>query len=114
MIKVITLLKRKDGLTPEQFSRYWREEHGPLALKQYPQVIKYVQNHVRHSAGEEPVYDGIAETYWGSLETFEAALQAFETGSAAVQAELTSLQQFVDLDKMLSLVTEEDIIKQPA
>ena len=30
--KVITLLKRKAGMTREEFSRYWREVHATVAL----------------------------------------------------------------------------------
>jgi hypothetical protein len=45
MIKVITLLKRKPGLSLDEFYRYWREQHAQLALKDHPEVLKYVQNH---------------------------------------------------------------------
>ena len=30
MIKLVSMLKRKEGLTPEEFHRHWREVHGPL------------------------------------------------------------------------------------
>jgi hypothetical protein len=28
MIKVIAMMKRKRGITPEEFSRYWYENHA--------------------------------------------------------------------------------------
>ena len=45
MIKSIALAHRKTGLTREEYNRYWKEQHAPLAAKLIPGVRKYVQNH---------------------------------------------------------------------
>ena len=36
MIKSIALAHRKPGLTREEYNRYWKEEHGPLAARLLP------------------------------------------------------------------------------
>jgi len=48
MVKVFYLLKRRADLTPEQFHRYWREQHAPLFCKMEiarRYVVRYEQNH---------------------------------------------------------------------
>ncbi len=44
MIKNIALLKRKDGLTRDQFIDYYENKHAPLILKLMPGIQKYVRN----------------------------------------------------------------------
>ena len=46
MVKYIALIKRKKGLSREEFVRYWKEVHAPLACKLVPGLRKYVQNYV--------------------------------------------------------------------
>jgi uncharacterized protein (TIGR02118 family) len=43
MIARFGLLRRRAGLSAEEFSRHWREGHGPLAA-QFPGLRAYVQN----------------------------------------------------------------------
>ena len=109
MIKVITLLKRKPGLSLDEFYKYWREKHAPVALQDNPQMVKYVQNHgVILSSGEQ-AYDGVAETWWPDMDTFQAAVAILQ--SEAGRAHLEDLERFVDLSQMVSIVTEEKVIK---
>ncbi len=77
MIKVLSLLTRKPGLTHEQFVRHWRDIHGPLALG-VPGVRRYVQAHITGTRGRTDIQeaeveiDGIAELWYDD----EAALAA--------------------------------------
>ena len=45
MIKSISLLVRKDGMTHEQFVKHWFEIHAPLAVK-VSGIWRYVQSHI--------------------------------------------------------------------
>jgi hypothetical protein len=36
MIKIIGFMKKKEGLTLDEFSHYWGEKHAPLALRVIP------------------------------------------------------------------------------
>jgi len=110
MIKVITLLKRKPGLSLEEFYTYWREKHSQVALRDNPQMIKYVQNHGVIMPEGEQEYDGVAETYWPDMETFQAAVEVLQTTEVG-QAHMEDLERFVDLSKMVSIVTVENVIK---
>src|SRR2546430_15261847 len=61
MVKVVTFLKRKTGMSVEDFQRYWRTRH-PEVVVRLPGVRRYVQSHTLASAYRkgEPVYDGLA------------------------------------------------------
>ncbi len=44
MVKVVTFLKRKAGMSVEDFQRYWRTRH-PQVVVRLPGVRRYVQSH---------------------------------------------------------------------
>ena len=81
MIKAISLLTRKDGLTHEQFVKHWLEIHAPLAHA-VPGIRRYVQSHIvdeRKRAdiaplGVEAEIDGIAELWYDDRDAMARAL----------------------------------------
>ena len=83
MIKSVTLLTRKPGLTHEQFMRHWVEIHAPLALK-VPGIRRYVQTHLLEERtrpdipSSEAEIDGIAELWYDDLESMRKALASPE------------------------------------
>lgn len=69
MIKMIVLVARAEGMSPEEFSRYWREEHPEVvrsAPSELPPIRKYVQDHTLPWAYEEgdPDVDGVVELWY--------------------------------------------------
>jgi uncharacterized protein (TIGR02118 family) len=78
MIKVLSLLTRKDGISHEQFVRHWYDIHGPLALA-VPGIRRYVQSHITESLTRPDIpetdvaVDGIAELWYDDLESFRRA-----------------------------------------
>ena len=76
MIKTITLLKRREDLSPQAFHRYWREVHGPLVLR-IPGVVGYVQARPMPIDGEAE-YDGLAEVWYEDVESRDAAFETPE------------------------------------
>lgn len=79
MIKRFVILRRKSGMTVEEFRHYWRNVHGPLIAK-IPGVKKYVQYHVHSeiSDEEEQSIDGLAELWFDSKEAQKLAWQSKE------------------------------------
>jgi uncharacterized protein (TIGR02118 family) len=67
-VRAIILLTRREGDTPEDFRRWWLEEHAPLA-RRLPDLRKLVFNLVNGEAG----YDGITELWFDSQADFDAA-----------------------------------------
>jgi uncharacterized protein (TIGR02118 family) len=75
VFKVIAMMKRKPGITPEEFARYWSEEHAPLGFEVLPEEIEifgYVQNYtVRTEGDQEPEFDGLVEFCFEDEKTFQ-------------------------------------------
>ena len=121
MIKLVFTLRRREGLTREEFQRYWREEHAPLVARHAEtlHIRRYVQTHARESeldgllassrGSELGVYDGVAELWWDSLDDLTAAY-ATDAGQAAGAALLEDEQRFIDLPRSPLWLGEEHVV----
>ena len=79
MFKAMILLTRREGMTPEDFRRWWVEEHRPLAV-QLPGLRRMVVNIVEGGRDESGI-DGVSELWLDTQADFEAAY-ATEIGKA--------------------------------
>lgn len=121
MIKLVFTIRRRDGMTREEFQRYWRDEHAQLVRRhaQTLRIRRYVQTHARDtdldealsgSRGSEPRhYDGVAELWWDSLDDLREASTSPE-GLAAGQALLKDEQRFIDLANSRIWLGEENVV----
>ena len=103
MVKLIYCISRKPELSVEEFQRYWRETHGPIAGR-IPGLRRYVQCHVVPEVygGRTPPYDGAAELWFDDMDALRAAMQSPE-----VQAALEDERNFIDHSRVASFVTIE-------
>ena len=106
MIKLIALLKRKPGLTREEFADRWLNDHVKLSSKM-PGLRGYRVNiaidHQPDGDGVEPIYDGTAELWWDSVEAMETAFDSQEGKIAGEDAD-----QFAEL--RIHIYTEEHFV----
>lgn len=105
MIKLIALLKRKPGMTQEEFARRWLDEHTKLSGIM-PGVREYRINIATpHQPDDDagPVYDGTAELWWDSMEAMEAAFASPEGVAAGADADLFA-------DVRLHIYTDEYMV----
>ena len=82
MIKTIAFLKRKAGLSREQFIDYYETRHAPLILSIAPQVCAYHRNFlVREgailAAAGDVDFDVVTELWYPDAAAFAAAMAAF-------------------------------------
>lgn len=71
MVRLITHLKRREGMSPEDFQRHWRERHGPLVRdKLGSHIVHYEQ--CPPLPGQE--WDGVAIMTFAKKEDFDAFL----------------------------------------
>lgn len=109
MVKYIICTRRKSGMSREEFSAYWRNQHGPL-VRSVPEfmrhVRKYVQCHLVAAApplGVEGAYDGVAELWFDSPEEIARAFEEPRYLEIIRPDEL----KFVDISNCISFITEE-------
>ena len=117
MIKLTFAVRRRDDVEPEEFHRYWRDEHGPLvrSLQSVLGIRRYVQVHrvdspfndvLRQSRGALEPFDGTAEVWWDDLESLVAGTSTPE-GLAAAQSLLEDEARFIDLARSALWLGEE-------
>jgi uncharacterized protein (TIGR02118 family) len=108
MIKCFFMIKKKINFTQEEFLRYWKEKHGPLAAKAIPGLKKYVQYHPVEVPGVEFKIDGIAEIWWDNLQSLENYLAWRRSAEAKVL--IADEEKFVDTSQSIRFFAEEQVI----
>jgi uncharacterized protein (TIGR02118 family) len=106
VIKSMTFIRKKKGMSREECLRYWKERHGPLAAKIVPRLKKYVQCHPIR--GYESEIDGIVELWWESVEDFENFLK-WRTTDAGKELR-DDEEKFLDTRSWNRFVAEEVVI----
>src|SRR5437899_12332688 len=97
-------------MSPEEFHRYWREQHGPLVARSQSgrHVLRYEQNHRPLSdypadSGEgDAGYDGVTEQWFASVDAFNASVA--EADFALIDEDI---DRFLDRSALVFLLTEE-------
>jgi uncharacterized protein (TIGR02118 family) len=108
MLKFMVVICKRADMSTEQFEKYLREVHGPLA-KKLPCLRKYVQNFAQEdSKRQRPAWDAIVELYFDDGASMEAAWATAE--GAASDADLAA---FVDLSRTTWSVVEEMVTILP-
>jgi uncharacterized protein (TIGR02118 family) len=120
MIKLVLVIRRREDVAPEEFHRFWRDEHWPLArpLLEPLGLRRYVQTHTLDSElnaqlaaarGTVEAFDGVAELWWDSLDDLLAVLGS-EEGQRANAALAEDEARFIDLERSSLFLTEEQVI----
>jgi uncharacterized protein (TIGR02118 family) len=108
VIKSISLLTRRAGLTREQFTKHWVEIHAPLAHA-VPELRRYVQSHIvgerrRPDIPETEVdIDGIAELWYDDREAMARAL-------ASPEAKALHADGALFIGRIKTFIVEERVI----
>jgi uncharacterized protein (TIGR02118 family) len=108
MIKIVVLIKRKPGLTREEFSTYYFEKHAALARRVIPPEISagithYVQNHTLDVGTSDPPYDCVTEI--GFVD--RAAMERWDTWYRGTEGKVLRDDEdtFADQSLRIDLVT---------
>jgi uncharacterized protein (TIGR02118 family) len=120
VVKVVMALRRRADVPTEEFHRYWREEHGPLAcgLLGPLNLRRYVQTHtlgtdlnaqLAAARGTVEAFDGVAELWWDSLDDLVAAFGS-EDGLRANAQLAEDEARFIDLERSSLFLTEEQVL----
>lgn len=120
MIKFIAIVWRKESVSAEEFSRYWREDHAALVRRHAATlgICRYVQNPRSPSETIDELVaargwlhppDGIAEVCWTSADAMQAAMAT--DAAQRANAELAEDEaRFCDMTKMTAFLADEIVI----
>ena len=115
MVKLVGCLRRKPGMSAEEFHRYWKDVHGPL-VKSVPEFFCYVRKYVQgHSVPDQvpgfppppfKPFDGIAELWFDSIEDIGKAFSEPRYLEIIRPDEL----KFLDLPNCTIFIVEEVVM----
>jgi uncharacterized protein (TIGR02118 family) len=120
MIKLTYCLRRKPGMSLDEFQRYWRETHAPLVAERAETlgIRRYVQVHTadlpdvhailqgRNGGSPEP-FDGVAELWYDSLDAMASDDPAVALAAADL---LEDEKNFIDLASSPLWLAEENTV----
>ncbi|MGE0823927.1 MAG: EthD family reductase [Candidatus Binatia bacterium] len=105
LVKRMSFIKRKPGMSREEFSCYWQDVHGPIASK-LPGLRRYLQCHTLPSmyANGEPPFDGVAQVWF----TDTAALDKAFSSRVYLEEARPDGQKFIAPDGVMGLLIQEN------
>lgn len=121
MLKIIFCLRRRPGLSIEQFQRYWREDHAELMRRHAAalRIRRYVQSHTSNDprvaaafagrGSEIEPFDGVTEIWWDSIDDVIEAVSTAD-GRAASDALREDERNFIDLAQSPIFYASENIV----
>lgn len=104
MFHVIFLVRRKPGMSQEEFARYWIDEHTPLTAK-VPGVRAYRCYPATGAPDGEPAVEGVAVLSFDDEAAYRRAVEGPEFAAAIGDA-----PNFQDTDATSALFATEHII----
>ena len=107
MIKVISVFRRKKGMSVDEFQSYWRNQHAEIVCRM-PRIRRYVQSHTLISGyrNRTPACDGVAELTFDNSDALRALANSLSLND--VRADHA---KFMDLSSYKEIVTEDVVIK---
>ena len=100
----ISFVRRRSGLTREQFADHWSTEHAPLARRHHPALWRYVQNVVIEPlTPDTPEVDGIAELGFRTIDDLSTRMYDSPEGMAIIRADVL---RFIDVGAGWQVVTK--------
>lgn len=107
MVRLICLLKRKPGMSVEEFREHWHERHGPL-ITATPAIAQHVVLYEQYLPADSPIplgreFDGVTIMGFEEADDFLAFVN--EDDYAAVIA--PDEQSFLDLDGLVGIIVGE-------
>jgi uncharacterized protein (TIGR02118 family) len=105
MVHAHIWLRKKDGMSGDEFRDYWLGKHAPIARDGYENLRGYVVDLVtRVPEGQESPYDGIAVLTWDDRDGFKA-----DMGSETAKRSTDDLANFTSAFGLLFV--EETVVK---
>jgi len=98
--------RTRDGLSPDDYHRWWEREHGPRAVHHHIGMWDYTQVSVVRTLQGEPI-DGVAVVQWPRRDELE---QRFTDGPAGTAVIREDASRFTDLARLDHHLASERIL----
>ncbi len=106
MVKLVGLIRKRDGMTDAAFAAHWLGTHTAIA-RRLPGLRRYTVNLMDRGRFPDAAYDGFSELWFDSQEALDAAF------AGPVGAEITAdIPEFIG--RLVRVVVDEQEIALPA
>ena len=117
MIRFISCMKRKPGITPEQFRQYWTDPKlasltdrmvaltGAVRCVRSATLNVSANQLVRERRGGQEPFDGVLEYWWENASHLIDQINSPE-GDALIKEMMAYQQQFIDFASSTAFFTE--------
>jgi hypothetical protein len=107
MVRLICLLKRKPGMTVEEFRDHWRNHHGPL-ITATPAIARHVVLYEQYLPADSPIplgkeFDGVTIMGFEKADDFLAFVSEDDYPKVIAPDE----QSFLDMDGLVGIIVDE-------
>ncbi len=107
---MIIALKRREGMTHEEFKHYQRNVHRPL-LMSIPEADRHIRRFVvsypvAAPQYPEPEYDSVVEAWFDTMDDLEALFSS----QNFLEVVDPDHENFIDLSGFARIITEEDVV----
>ena len=121
MVKVMLLLKRKPGLSLEEFIERYESIHVPLALRHAtPKMLRYERHFLHPSPRDiygdeqgEPEYDVITEIWYEDMDVLRGVQRGMQQNSARVAEIIEDEEKLFDREKSRLVFVENRASELP-
>ena len=105
-MKLFAFVKRKEGMSREEFLTYWHTQHGPL-IRDTPGLADHTISYVQHPAApqDQSGWDGVAVQEFASWDAFVAMLSG--PAGDAMRADEAN---FLDSSSIKVVFTEGEVV----
>jgi uncharacterized protein (TIGR02118 family) len=100
-VKLFSLLRRRPGLTRDEFDRHWAEAHAPIVREALGAHMLGYEQHPRRPGDGPEDYDGVPVVWYASREAFRAGLG----GGAYAQKIAPDEERFLDRTALAFVLT---------
>ncbi len=116
MFKVMVLLKRKPGLSLEQFIERYEAEHVPLVVGRASGMISYTRHYLHPTSnvaygaeGAEPEYDLVIEFLYKDRAAFADQQESLRERQDSIAEMIAHEETIVNADKTRTVLVEEHV-----
>jgi ketosteroid isomerase-like protein len=117
VFKVMQLLKRRPGMTLEEFIERYESEHVPLAEKNITTLRRYARHYLHPTSHviatddevREPEYDVITELWYDDRESYERSQEGLRAKPDVIAAVVADEERLFDRARSRTVYVEEHV-----
>ena len=117
MVKLVFMLKRRPGMSREEFLRYYEQHHARLGEKYVPNAVRYVRRFIDPMAGPsgggDADYDVLTELWFANQGEVDKAMKLLSDPKVHAEIEADEKVLFDRAATRMYMITERDSTMNP-